>query len=83
METFIKLFAIRIVASSFLGLSNRWVILRLLMLLDSFKSLLLVAEREKNATSEPDIIAERKTNITIKKIASPRLGVIGWKIDKK
>ena len=82
IATLIKLLAIRIVARSFFGLFNKFITLRLLMLLDSFKSLLFTAESEKKATSDPDIIADRKTSITIKKIVRPRLKVIGWKIDK-
>ena len=62
---FIKLFDIKIVANSLLGFSNKASILVINLLLLS--SGIFDLSNEKNATSQPDVRADkiRKTNIKI------------------
>ena len=47
------------------------------MLLDSESSFLLANEREKKATSDPDIIADKNTRIAINKRVIPSWKLIG------
>ena len=73
MATLIKLLAISIVANSFLGVLSRFIIRKEFIWLESFNSFLFEAVKEKKATSDPDIIAERKTKINIKKMV-----ILSW-----
>ena len=77
IATLIKLLAISMVASSFFGFSSNCMILKLFMFLDSERFFLSDTEREKKATSAPEIIADKKTNTAIMKILMPRSKEIG------
>lgn len=59
IEIFTKLLAIKIVASSFLGLPNSLAMIFPTGDFPSFAALISVGESEKRATSEPEIIAEQ------------------------
>ena len=83
MATLIKLLAMRIVAKSFFGFSKSWIILRLLILLDSERSFLLATDSEKKATSDPEIIPDKKTRIVIKIRLNPKSNVSGLKMLRK
>ena len=83
MDTLIKLFAIKIVARSFLGsLSN--VRTRLFAFLfwssSSNRCLLLILNI---ATSDPESKADKTTKIKTQKMESPSSKLIGWKICEK
>ena len=70
MAMFTKLFAIKIVASNFLGLNNKdWIILSF-EFSDSSISSNCIGVREKKATSEPEIRAENN-NKTSNETISP------------
>ena len=62
MAIFIKLLAIRIVASSFWGFSISRKISLFFFVLLSFNSLSCFGVREKKATSEPEINADENSN---------------------
>ena len=66
---FKKLLAIRIVANNFLGFCNR-VTTGLLSFVCSEILIMSVLEREKKATSVPEIKAEQKSNKNRKRIAT-------------
>ena len=70
MAMFIKLFAIRIVANSFLGFINRDCMILSFEFSDSSISSNWLGVSEKKATSDPEISAENKSS-TSNEMISP------------
>ena len=67
MKIFIKLLEIKILGNSFFGFSNNWATIFLLPDLDSAASFNVVLDKEKKATSAPEIKggnSSNKNNIT-------------------
>lgn len=72
IEMFTKLFEINTVANKIRGLSIKSIITLSVLLSLSLSSSRWAGEREKNATSEPEIMAEKTKRMAIKK----RIGAI-------
>ena len=65
IDTFIKLLEIKMVANSAFGVANNFLISKWIVESDAFKISLSLGVKEKNATSDAEISAEKKRS-TIK-----------------
>ena len=83
IATLMKLLAINIVASSFLGLDNKFNILFPLVEFSFSRFSFSETDNEKKATSEPDINADEITSVNINTKVSPNSKEKGWKAVKK